>query len=49
MIESYEIVFSKEGKVNDVGVLFCLGRIWLNKVRMDKKFIEYYNMVLEYV
>ncbi|KAK4668585.1 protein required for normal CLN1 and CLN2 G1 cyclin expression [Podospora pseudoanserina] len=47
-IESYEIALSKEGKANDAGILSCLGRTWLNKARTDKKFIEHYNMALEY-
>ena len=42
-IESYEIALSKEGKANDVIILSCLGRTWLNKGRAEKNMDAYKN------
>ncbi|KAH6664392.1 tetratricopeptide [Plectosphaerella plurivora] len=46
-IEAYETALSKEGKSNDPVILACLGRIWLNKGRLEKS-IDAYSEALKF-
>ncbi|KJR87830.1 RNA polymerase-associated protein CTR9 [Sporothrix schenckii 1099-18] len=45
-IENYEAALAKEGKNNDPTILSCLGRVWLQKAKMDKD-LEAFKMCLE--
>ena len=45
-IENYEAALAKESKSNDATILSCLGRVWLQKAKMDKD-LEAFKMCLE--